>query len=492
MTVRSAVRRGLRFLGRSGAAERQRRETQQEASDAPPSAATLSDATLSDAAEISRSIAKCGEIAPEYLSAKGISMHSASAIVNERRLAFLHIPKTAGATVIAVLDQYFDRDEIAFAYNPPDFEVVSAEKRLFRGHMYGEQWQRLFPDAECFTIGRHPTAFMRSMYYWMREPMDWDQHARSASKVDSDDEWLRLDSQKAQIEASKISYVEALTSDIPSVRNRIIGIYTRILCDGSIADAGTRLDHIAKAARCIDACCAVATSEDLEIGLAFLCEHRHWPAPPPLPNIHRLNPTSTPEEDALSARLAEESGDAELYDRIRRRSEDQKRDLLARSGGMANLRSYLNNAHKRFYFDRAPALPVVGYKAEQFWPGFNWGFRVLIGGGSETKQLGASGTSTLLAKMVPDNAYAVTLTIVRAPRFLPLENIHAALSDVPLRLIDTRRGEHGVGLVWYVPRSLVGNGELEITFSAPAEVTATDIEAGGVSVVHLPRDPRPT
>jgi len=439
---------------------------------------------LSAIAELTQPIIDRGLDAREYLLERGVPVATASSIVNERRLAFFHIPKTAGATTIAVLDQYFDSEEIAYAYNPPDFEVVSDDKRLFRGHIYGEQKRRRFPDAEGFTIGREPTALMRSMFYWMREQTDWDEQAIAAGKIQSDDAWLRADSEEARSHSIGMSFLEALTCNIPQVRERLIGIYARILTDASIPTEETRRGLINEAATCIDNCCAVATVEDLEMGISFLCEHRHWPAPPPLPKIHLRNPKSTVEEDALSARLAKDSGDVELYDRICRRAEAQHQQLVARCGGRSNLRSYLDDAHKTHFFSKAEAAAAIAYAADQFWPGYNWGFRLKTSPDKETKQFGASGQSTLLAKMLPNNEYVVTLTVVRAPPDLPLNTIRAALGEKPLRRIGTNYREHGVDLVWHISRDLIGDGELEIVFAAP--IPAENFELGAVSVLLSP------
>lgn len=405
---------------------------------------------------------------------------SASRTINTRPLAFLHIPKTAGASTIQILDNFFDYGEIALAYNAPDFEVVPTGKRLYRGHMNADIQKRRFPDAECFTIGREPTALMRSMYHWMREPLDWAAQVERVAKIGSNDEALRASTSHARMAASRLSFSEAIRSNETSVRQRLIAIYPRILTDSRFVPDVQKLDQIALAEAWIDACCAVGTMEDLETAIHRLCEHRNWPAPARLPTTHmRKKPKSTDGEEE-ARRIAAETGDTALYERIRTRAEAENAALLQRAGGRNHVRSYLNERHAAFFFAHAPRETWSDYSAWHFWPGFDWGFRAVVGDMLATRAFGEEGRGTLLAKVEPCTDHEVYLTVRAAPWRKAEGDIRAEVGGAELASRSNARTLSGRHLVWHLPAEIVGDGDLRISFATGADPARIALERIGI------------
>jgi len=385
-------------------------------------------------------------------------------IVNTRPLVFLHIPKTAGASVIEALDSYFDVDDIAPAYNAPDFEAVPNDKLLYRGHLNADIQQRRFPDAECFTIGREPAALMRSMYHWMQMPLSWRHQARRAKRIGSDNNALRESSSRAQTEALHMTFSECLTSNLPEIRQRLIGIYARALTDSRFVPGNEQSAQIAKAASWIDACCAVATTEDLETGLQVLCEHRNWPAPSPLPNIHKRKAPISTDGQEVALKIAEAMGDAALYERIRERARSSIEAFFERCNGPQNARSYLNERHAEQFFREAPEAAELDYDAWHFWPGFDWGLRTVRLDRIAYRRLGTNGQSTLIAKVLPGHDYEVSLTVLDVPLMGLFRRVTACSGDEPLKFLRSEPLLRGHRLTWSLPAHHVGDGKLRITF----------------------------
>ncbi|NUQ05112.1 MAG: sulfotransferase family 2 domain-containing protein [Anaerolineae bacterium] len=87
-------------------------------------------------------------------------------------LFFIHIPKTAGTSVIDFLDRHYSADEIAPAMLPEQLVLIpqgEIEKyRLLRGH-FGYKYRMLLPkNTKTITILRDPIERIISYYYYLR------------------------------------------------------------------------------------------------------------------------------------------------------------------------------------------------------------------------------------------------------------------------------------------------------------------------------------
>jgi hypothetical protein len=87
------------------------------------------------------------------------------------RVAFVHVPKTAGTSVTEVLClQYLD---MTFpGVTTIDYQAASDQElqhyMLFKGHMYADDYRRLDFRVKKFTILRNPVDRATSLYYYYK------------------------------------------------------------------------------------------------------------------------------------------------------------------------------------------------------------------------------------------------------------------------------------------------------------------------------------
>jgi hypothetical protein len=90
----------------------------------------------------------------------------------DEQLYFIHIPKTAGTTLISLLDSHFATEEICPAQLWRELLVMPAEEipryRLYRGHFGGAGLSAFLPRAPlCMTMLRKPLALTISRYQFV-------------------------------------------------------------------------------------------------------------------------------------------------------------------------------------------------------------------------------------------------------------------------------------------------------------------------------------
>jgi hypothetical protein len=88
-----------------------------------------------------------------------------------RRLAFIHIPKTAGSSITNLLDMGNRENFFEVNYRAYEFDGVTYAPQ----HLTPALLQTLVPDFENFTtfcFTRHPYSKAVSEYYWLRKDVD--------------------------------------------------------------------------------------------------------------------------------------------------------------------------------------------------------------------------------------------------------------------------------------------------------------------------------
>ena len=96
-----------------------------------------------------------------HLEAVNLPVKRSFPELNPHPLFFVHIPKTAGASVNQFLESQFDDTEVCPGWNPQDLVMLGDKARtfrLFRGHFPAGQIQFAPPETELFTILREPSS----------------------------------------------------------------------------------------------------------------------------------------------------------------------------------------------------------------------------------------------------------------------------------------------------------------------------------------------
>ena len=117
-----------------------------------------------------------------------IEFRKTTLAAGKKKFAFVHIPKTAGMTVSAILEQKFPNDKICPIRLYPDLVMLPKEERdkyvLFRGHFPFDILSCLIGESfDCMTILREPVARYYSYYKFMKKREDIQQFPFLAKEV---------------------------------------------------------------------------------------------------------------------------------------------------------------------------------------------------------------------------------------------------------------------------------------------------------------------
>lgn len=116
------------------------------------------------------------------------TLRKTSLETTKKKFAFVHIPKTAGMTISAILEQKFPKDEICPFRLYPDLVNAPREElnkyTLFRGHFPYDVLSSLLSEPfTCMTILREPVARYYSYYKFMKQREDFQQFSFLAKEV---------------------------------------------------------------------------------------------------------------------------------------------------------------------------------------------------------------------------------------------------------------------------------------------------------------------
>lgn len=334
-------------------------------------------------------------------------------------LCFVHVPKTAGASLIAALDCMFDVEDILHAYNPDDFTVAAPEGlHFFRGHMLSAFRAKLPPETQMLTVLRDPIALARSMYDHLRrvQPQDWDLQRETAEQnllVTGADPTVREQAESAGAVCRRLPLESVLLREEPAILAHFIGIMVRYL--GASQEAhdviinspvpaarSAALESAlteAKAALCRFN--FVAMPDQLDLLVQRLCLLRGWPLPPRLPRIHDFAAEKT-EVSAEAAALLRARAPQEfaLY--------DFAQTLFLR--GSAGLHDPNGAFVRRFRQERPPTLGF-DLTAQQAWPGSGFGLRRRNAQGLYTRGIEEGGQAFVVARLRGGFRYALRLEL---------------------------------------------------------------------------------
>lgn len=119
---------------------------------------------------------------------KDLSIKKEPLETGKKKFAFVHIPKTAGMTMSAILEKKFPKEKICPFRLYPDLVVVPREEinqySLFRGHFPYDILDCLLDEPfRCITILREPVARYYSYYKFMKKREDFQQFSFLANEI---------------------------------------------------------------------------------------------------------------------------------------------------------------------------------------------------------------------------------------------------------------------------------------------------------------------
>ena len=146
------------------------------------------------------------------------------------RLAFIHIPKTAGTSVATALMRHYDRltCPAMTTLDYPRFTTAAlANFRFFKGHAYRRDYERLPNDTKRFTVLRDPVS--RSLSYY--------RYCRALDETKLNDPFVR----EASRLAKTVSPIEFVYSDSPFLIEHLrLGQLRQFLPESTLAAVGHR------------------------------------------------------------------------------------------------------------------------------------------------------------------------------------------------------------------------------------------------------------
>lgn len=418
--------------------------------------------------------------------------------LNKHPLFFVHIPKTAGASLHQFLDTQFDDSDIFPGWNPPD---LSYQRRmnlpyfLFRGHFTAGQRCHAPPDTELFTVLRRPDGHAYSFFSWLRRlnPSYWktaDKAAtlRNAKLKGRAGKFGQRMSNAAMRAARLLTFKEFLQRDDFLSRLFFDNVATRHLSDVGLANSPANKYHArllrngdprsrfalgVSAARNLGNCLVCGIFERLNISLLLLCWKRGWAAPDMLPRIHANSDREVFRPiDVDTRRLIQcKTGmDRKLYSTATVRLQNQWSALVNEAGAASEVAGFLNRRHREQFFANAPTAYTVDVSASKAWPGEGWGLRGQNEHGQFWRWIGSRGHASLLMKLVPGSAYLLTALVHTAADSHVFDSLKAETQGVEIQFAGRDNLDGYPVLRWLIDQETVGRcaGNMEVVLRIDA------------------------
>lgn len=444
-----------------------------------------------------------GKDVATYLETTHFPVKKSFPELNPRPLFFVHIPKTAGASINQFLESQFDDAEVCPAWNPQDL-VTLGEKtkifRLFRGHFPAGQIQFAPPETEIFTILREPCAQLYSMYTWLRrldrsywrvaEAAAKQRGNKLATSVGKDER--RLAESGMKLVRTK-RFLDFLKDDGPFMRMLIENMTVFLSDAGSFnhivnRQARSRIKLISSARRNLHRCLVTGTFELLKQSLLILCWRRNWPAPTQLPKIHSFRDRQSfraidARSKALIAQNARE--DIRLHAHAKTKMQAAWARLQEEAGLENDVVEFLNARHCERFFSVTSPVTAIDISAKCAWPGKGWGLRERNEHGQVWRWLGHAGNPTLLARLDLCNDYLITVMIHTASSMSVLDSLRASVYRQALQPISQEPQNGYTARSWALPRNAVieNEGLIEIEFSVDQPFNTNSIAFARI-VIH--------
>lgn len=315
----------------------------------------------------------------------------------DRPLFFLHVPKTAGTTLIQVIEQQFDEREIARWLYP--FRLVDTPADFFRrphyfhGHVDYALMRELLPhkpvtmtvlrqpvERYLSHFGNHKRVSFEQIPDISREVFDALQQTTLADFVWNPSPILGTLAQYFQNLQAKLLASELSTDDL-EVRNAQIRANEYVLPTPGLADALARLDQ---------ELAFVGLTERFQESLFLMAYTFGWFPATEYKNFNTAQPR--PQQGALPADLLQEIGrlnalDQQLYEHGRAlfdaRYTQMQHELLERYGDREHahaslplvpetVAALLDKHYQQRFKDRNPLVSTIKLSFDQKMPGSHW------------------------------------------------------------------------------------------------------------------------
>ncbi len=418
--------------------------------------------------------------------------------LNQHPLFFVHIPKTAGASLHQFLDAQFDESDIFPGWNPPD---LSFQRRtnlpylLFRGHFTAGQRSHAPSDTELFTVLRRPVSHAYSFFSWLRrlDRSYWKTADRAASQRNAklkgrSGKFGRRMSDSAMQAAKQLSFKEFLQKDDFLSRLFFDNVATCHLSDLGLENSPATKHYVQllsngapksrfalgiSASRNLNNCLVSGIFERLNLSLQVLCWKRGWAAPDTLPRIHSNSDRETFRPVDLSTRRLIQNNsrmDEKLYSAAIARLETQWNQLVNEAGDASQTADWVNRRHREQFFANAPTVYAVDVSASKAWPGEGWGLRGRNEHGQFWRWIGSRGHASLLMKLVPGSAYLLTALIHTAADSVVFDSLKAEIQGVEIQFAGRDHLDGCLVLRWLIDQETVDRcaGNLEVKFRIDA------------------------
>jgi hypothetical protein len=410
-------------------------------------------------------------------------------------LCFFHIPKTAGAALIAWIRSMFDPADAAPYVTQGEYEKLPLDERryqLYAGHISGRLLYCVPRKTQLVTINRDPVERAISEYYWIKN--QYVQQLAANPNVARHKNYMA--------EAGRLfqdtDITAALAMDTPAMRHffrdRILHQFARLrgedeqsqLAETSPVLQRLRKRQLERAVRLLRCFAVVGDYTDLEGAGLLIAAVRGWPAPPILPRIHDLNaPTRVrAAEEALRQRLGEmNSGDCRLFDLTRSRAARVRAELVALCG--AGTPEAVDSHHAERYFATAPRVAAFDIAADAPRNGGGWSLPEQDRG-QPVRRMFRGRTASTLALLDPGTGdYTFFCHIAHAASPQLRDSLTVTVGGVPLPLVRAATrpwpGQPALVMEWRLPQPVVArvDGRVEFRLQADAATSSDAVLSFG-------------
>ncbi|ABA57261.1 hypothetical protein Noc_0748 [Nitrosococcus oceani ATCC 19707] len=306
-------------------------------------------------------------------------------LVPQNRFYFIHIPKTAGTTLIPLLDARFDADEICPAQLWRELLTLHQESlpryRFFRGHFGAGGLKSFLPELPFYlTMLRHPLPLTFSTYkFILREPGTRVHHLVKERNMTFSD-FLDSPEMRKKVNDMQVRHLSFDLQHDPDTGPIFLSAESRSAVDKWIQDHEVAISaeqRLERAKRMLHACTWFGLAERFDESMALLSWTFGWP---PLGQVQKLRVASggsniddLPEEVREKV-LACNELDIALYREAERLFQDRLAGMLSDlmryaqpgevvSGTFANNPALVNQLLDRHYRHHLEAQPLLAQES---------------------------------------------------------------------------------------------------------------------------------